>query len=84
MDMSHGTSQLAAAALSPVQLAKAALRHLALAKQEPTPEHYARAYAAEGGTRSPAGCPSVRGPCCSAWWPRWARRAPTLMPCCKR
>ena len=49
MDMSHGASQLAAAALSPVQLAKAALRHLALAKEEPTPENYARAYAAEGG-----------------------------------
>ena len=49
MDMSHGASQLAAAALSPVQLAKAALRRLALAKLEPTPENYARAYAAEGG-----------------------------------
>jgi diguanylate cyclase len=49
MDMSHGASQLAAAAASPVQLAKAALRRLALAKEEPTPENYARAYAAEGG-----------------------------------
>ena len=49
MDMSHGASQLAATALSPVQLAKAALRRLALAKLEPTPENYARAYAAEGG-----------------------------------
>ena len=49
MDMSHGASQLAAAAPSPVQLAKAALRRLALAKIEPTPENYARAYAAEGG-----------------------------------
>ncbi len=49
MDMSHGASQLAAAAQSPVQLAKAALRRLALAKIEPTPENYARAYAAEGG-----------------------------------
>jgi diguanylate cyclase len=49
MDMSHGAPQLAAAALSPVQLAKAALRRLALAKIEPTPENYARAYAAEGG-----------------------------------
>jgi len=47
--MSHGASQLAAAAPSPVQLAKAALRRLALAKIEPTPENYARAYAAEGG-----------------------------------
>ena len=25
------------------------MRHLALAKEEPTPENYARAYAAEGG-----------------------------------
>ena len=49
MDMSHGASQLAATALSPVQLAKAALRRLALAKIEPTPENYARAYLAEGG-----------------------------------
>ncbi len=50
MDMSHGASQIAAAALSPVQLAKAALRRLALDKEEPTPENYARAYAAEGGS----------------------------------
>ena len=49
MDMSHGASQLAAASLSPVQVAKAALRRLALDKVEPTPENYARAYAAEGG-----------------------------------
>ena len=49
MDMSHGASQLAAAAASPVQVAKAALRRLALDKIEPTPENYARAYAAEGG-----------------------------------
>ena len=49
MDMSHGASQVAATALSPVQVAKAALRRLALDKLEPTPENYARAYAAEGG-----------------------------------
>ena len=49
MDMSHGASQVAATAGSPVQVAKAALRRLALAKIEPTPENYARAYAAEGG-----------------------------------
>ena len=49
MDMSHGASQMAATALSPVQVAKAALRRLALDKVEPTPENYARAYAAEGG-----------------------------------
>ena len=49
MDMSHGASQVAATAASPVQVAKAALRRLALDKVEPTPENYARAYAAEGG-----------------------------------
>jgi diguanylate cyclase len=49
MDMSHGASQVAATALSPVQVAKAALRRLAMDKIEPTPENYARAYAAEGG-----------------------------------
>ena len=54
MDMSHGASQLAATALSPVQVAKAALRRLAMDKIEPTPENYARAYAAEGGQASTA------------------------------
>ena len=72
MDMSHGASQLAAPALSPVQVAKAALRRLALDKIEPTPENYARAYAAEGGQRATA-CPRRPGRCCSAWPPRWAR-----------
>ena len=41
MDMAQGAAQLAAAA-SPVQLAKAALRRMALDKVEPTPENYAR------------------------------------------
>jgi len=54
MDMSQGASQLAATAASPVQVAKAALRRLALDKIEPTPENYARAYAAEGGQASAA------------------------------
>ena len=50
MDLSQGASQLGATgADSPVQIAKAALRRLALARIEPTPENYARAYAAEGG-----------------------------------
>ncbi len=52
MDLSQGAAPIAhagAGALSPVQLAKAALRRLAVAKIEPTPENYARAYAAEGG-----------------------------------
>ena len=36
-------------AATPAQLAKGALRRLAVAQQEPTPENYARAYAEEGG-----------------------------------
>ncbi|MFZ2987350.1 MAG: hypothetical protein WA086_05115, partial [Ideonella sp.] len=36
-------------ALTPAQIAKAALRRLALAKQEPTPENYAQAWADEAG-----------------------------------
>lgn len=36
-------------ALTPAQIAKAALRRLALAKQEPTPENYANAWAEEAG-----------------------------------
>lgn len=35
--------------LTPAQVAKAALRRLALAKLEPTPENYARAYSEESG-----------------------------------
>lgn len=35
---------------TPAQLAKAALRRLALSKQEPTPENYAAAYAQEAGS----------------------------------
>ncbi|MDM4764527.1 diguanylate cyclase [Pelomonas sp. SE-A7] len=38
---------------TPAQLAKAALQRLVLAKQEPTPENYARAYAAEAGEPAP-------------------------------
>ena len=40
--------------LPPAQVAKAALRRLALSKQEPTPENYAAAYAAESGGAAPA------------------------------
>jgi diguanylate cyclase len=39
---------------APAQLAKGALRRLALAKLEPTPAHYARAYAEEAGEPLPA------------------------------
>ncbi|MCZ8174456.1 MAG: GGDEF domain-containing protein [Burkholderiaceae bacterium] len=38
---------------TPAQLAKGALRRLAMAQLEPTPEHYARAYAEEAGTPVP-------------------------------
>lgn len=38
-----------AAAQPPAQIAKAALRRLAMAKLEPTPENYARAYLVESG-----------------------------------
>jgi diguanylate cyclase len=37
------------APLTPAEIAKAALRRLALARLEPTPENYARAWAEEGG-----------------------------------
>jgi diguanylate cyclase len=39
----------AASSLTPAQIAKAALRRLALAKLEPTPENYAQAWAEESG-----------------------------------
>ncbi|MDO9286290.1 MAG: GGDEF domain-containing protein [Aquabacterium sp.] len=39
---------------APAQLAKGALRRLAMAKLEPTPAHYARAYAEEAGEPLPA------------------------------
>ncbi|HUG23025.1 sensor domain-containing diguanylate cyclase [Piscinibacter sp.] len=53
------TSPKAAASASsadlvPAQLAKAALRRLVLAKLEPTPENYARAYQQEMGGAAPA------------------------------
>jgi diguanylate cyclase len=40
-------------------LAKGALRRLAQAQQEPTPENYARAYAEESGQAPPAGLPAT-------------------------
>jgi diguanylate cyclase len=46
-----------AARLPPAQLAKAALRRLAMDKLEPTPENYARAYAAEAGETLPVSLP---------------------------
>ncbi|HJV67979.1 GGDEF domain-containing protein [Ideonella sp.] len=48
----------AASALTPAQIAKAALRRLALAKLEPTPENYAQAWAEESGeARATGGLP---------------------------
>lgn len=45
-------------ALTPAQIAKAALRRLALAKLEPTPENYAQAWAEESGeARLPGSLP---------------------------
>ncbi len=41
------------AGLSAAQIAKAALRRLAVEKREPTPENFARAYEQEGGTAPP-------------------------------
>ncbi|EGJ08914.1 MULTISPECIES: diguanylate cyclase [Rubrivivax] len=46
---------------TPAQIAKGALRRLAMAKLEPTPEHYARAYAEEAGLPLPAD-PKAQGP----------------------
>ncbi|WP_374675372.1 diguanylate cyclase domain-containing protein [Ideonella sp.] len=44
--------------LTPAQIAKAALRRLAMAKLEPTPENYAQAWAEESGeARAPGGLP---------------------------
>jgi diguanylate cyclase len=60
MDLSAGAAA-AAAAESPVQLAKAALRRLALERVEPTPENFARAYAAESGL-PPAPLPEAAQP----------------------
>ena len=45
---------LSASAMDPAQIAKAALRRLALEQLEPTPDNYARAYAAEAGELAPS------------------------------
>lgn len=47
---------------TPAQLAKAALRRLALARQEPTPENYAQAWAEECGLPTPVLPARARGP----------------------
>jgi diguanylate cyclase len=45
---------------TPAQLAKGALRRLAQAQLEPTPEHYARAYAEEAGGLLPPAPPDAK------------------------
>jgi diguanylate cyclase len=54
-------------ASAPAQLAKAALRRLALERQEPTPENYARAYQAERGGAS-VGAPAAVDAADGAAW----------------
>jgi diguanylate cyclase len=57
----------AAAAQAPTQLAKAALRRLALDRQEPTPENFARAYQAERGGPAAAAAPPADAADGAAW-----------------
>jgi diguanylate cyclase len=59
---SAGTS-VDAAPPTPAQIAKAALRHLAVNRLEPTPENYARAWQAEGG--APPAAPTTAAPAAS-------------------
>ncbi len=47
-------SSISPATSQPAQVAKAALKRLVESRLEPTPENYAKAYRAEGGTSSPA------------------------------
>ncbi len=49
-------------AQTPAQIAKAALRRLALAKLEPTPENYAQAWAEESGEARAGGLPARARP----------------------
>lgn len=53
------SSPAPAPAAAPAQLAKGALRRLAQAQAEPTPENYARAYAEEAGLPPPAVAPAA-------------------------
>ena len=54
---------------SAAETAKAALRRLALSKQEPTPENYARAWVEEGGA-APADAPAPAAPAPAAPSPK--------------
>lgn len=55
-------------AQTPAQIAKGALRRLALAKLEPTPENYARAWAEESGQPEPPPPPDAK-----TLGPQWAQ-----------
>lgn len=61
MDTSPKSANPAPSDLLPAALAKAALRRLVIAKLEPTPENYARAYQEELGGAVPASALTDRG-----------------------
>jgi diguanylate cyclase len=54
--------------MSPAQVAKGALRRLAQAKLEPTPDNYARAYAEESGQPAPLPAAATDGRAQGAAW----------------
>jgi diguanylate cyclase len=63
----------AAAAAPPAQIAKGALRRLAAARQEPTPDNFARAYAEEAGQSPPDTADRASGPAWAGLIERLAR-----------
>lgn len=66
---------MASVAPSPAQVAKGALRRLAQAQQEPTPENYARAYAEESGRpAAPPAPPPAEPKVSGAAWARLIER----------
>jgi diguanylate cyclase len=67
-----GPKAVAAAAL-PAQIAKGALRRLAAAQLEPTPDNFARAYAEEAGEPLPAAADKTLGPAWAGLIERLAR-----------
>jgi diguanylate cyclase len=70
----HGT------ALQPAAVAKGALRRLAQAQLEPTPENYARAYAEEAGLPPPVAAPGApAGQDAKVQGPAWAALVERLM-----
>jgi diguanylate cyclase len=63
----------AAAEAAPAQIAKGALRRLAAARLEPTPDNFARAYAEEAGQPLPAAADKALGPAWAGLIERLAR-----------